>query len=96
MMLGLGDSSALVKNQLKSCYWVGDVYCAALPPQGNSRKLQLTWSGPVEVTKIINPAMIEVKEMYVKNPWTYIVHRSKIRLAKKIRQKDVDLLFRLH
>ena len=37
---------------------VGDhVYCAALPPQGNSRKLQLQWSGPVMVTKIINNAM---------------------------------------
>ena len=75
---------------------VGDrVYCAALPPQGNSRKLQFTWSRPVEVTKIINNAMIQVKEMNVKNPRTYVAHNWKIRLAKKLGQKDVDPLFQL-
>ena len=42
---------------------IGDkVYCAALPPQDNSRKLQLQCSGPVIVTEIINRAMLEVKE----------------------------------
>ena len=58
------------------------VYCTALPPQGNSRKLQLSWSGPVIVTKIINNAMVEVQEYEVKNPWTYVAHRSKIRLPR--------------
>ena len=75
---------------------VGDrVYCAALPPQGNCRKLQLQWTGPVIVTKIINNSMIEVKEYEVKNPRTYVTHRSKIRLAKKMGQKDVNPLFKL-
>ena len=45
------------------------VYCAALP-QGNSRKLQLSWSSPVLVTEIINNALIMVKEYDVKNPRT--------------------------
>jgi len=63
---------------------VGDkVYCTTLPPQGNSRKLQLNWSGPVLVTKIINKAMIEVTEYDVKNPRTYVAHRSKIHLGTK-------------
>ena len=75
---------------------IGDkVYCAVLPPQGNSRKLQLQWSGPAIVTKIINKAMLEVKQYEVKNPWTYVAHQSKIRLAKKMGQKDVDPLFKL-
>jgi len=47
------------------------------------------------VTKIINNMMIEVKKYEVKNPWTYVTHRSKIRLAKKMGQKDVDPLFKL-
>ena len=34
--------------------------------------------------------MIEVQEYEVKNPRTYIAHRSKIRLAKRMGQKDVD------
>ena len=72
---------------------VGDcMYCVA---QGNSQKLQLQWSGPVMVTKIINNAKIEVKEYEVKNPQTYVAHRSKIRLAKKMGQIDVDPLFKL-
>ena len=75
---------------------VGDrMYCAALPPQGNSKKLQLQWSGPVMVKEIINNAMIRVQEYGVKNPQTYVAHRSKIRLAKKMVQKDVDPLFKL-
>ena len=61
---------------------IGDkIYCAALPPQGNSWKLQLQWSGPVMVTKVINKAALEVKEYEVNNPRTYVTHRSKIRLA---------------
>jgi len=47
------------------------------------------------VTKIINNAKIEVKEYEVKNPQTYVAHRSKIRLAKKMGQIDVDPLFKL-
>ena len=75
---------------------LGDrVYCAALPPQGNTRKLQLSWSGPVLVQKIINDAMLELKEYDVRNPRTYIAHRSKVRLAKKLGQKDLDPLFKL-
>ena len=69
------------------------MYCATLPPQGNSQKLQLSWAGPVIVTKIINNAMIEVTEYEVKNPQTYVAHRSKICLAKKMGQKDINLLF---
>ena len=73
---------------------VGDrVYCAALPPQGNSRKLQLTWSGPVLVTEIINNALVKVQEYGVKNPRTYVAH--KVRVAKKFGEKDVDPLFKL-
>ena len=75
---------------------VGDrVYCAVLPPQGNSRKLQLTWSGPVIVTEIINNALVKVKEYEVRNPRTYVAHRSKVRVAKKFGEKDVDPLFKL-
>ena len=75
---------------------VGDkVYCAALPPQGNTRKLQLKWSGPVLVQQIINNAMLELREYGVKNPRTYAAHRSKVRLAKKMGQKDLDPLFKL-
>ena len=75
---------------------VGDrVYCVALQPQGNSRKLQLKWSSPVFVTEIINNALVRVKEYDVKNPRTYVAHRSKVRLAKKLGQKDMDPLFKL-
>ena len=59
------------------------------------RKLQLRWSGPVFVERIINNAMLELKEYDVKNPRTYVAHRSKIRLAKKMGQKDVDPLLKL-
>jgi len=47
------------------------------------------------VSKIINNAMVEVKEYEVKNPWTYVAHHSKIRLTKKMGQKDVNPLFKL-
>ena len=47
------------------------------------------------VTKIINNAMIMVKEYDVKNPWTYVAHRSKVRLAKRMGQKDVNPLFKV-
>ena len=75
---------------------VGDrVYCAALPPQGNTRKLQLRWSGPVLVQRIINDAMIELREYDVRNPRTYLAHRSKVGVAKRFGEKDLDPLFKL-
>ena len=63
------------------------LYCAALPPTGNSRKLQLQWSGPVIVKEIINNALVRVEEYDVKNPRTYVAHQSKIQCAKKMGQK---------
>ena len=39
--------------------------------------------------------MVEVQEYEVKNPQTYVAHRSKIRLAKRMGQKDVNPLFKL-
>ena len=71
------------------------VYAAMLPPPGNSRKLQIKWSGPLVTTEVVNKAMIKIQELHVKNPKTYIAHRSKLRLAKKMGQKDTDPLFRL-
>ena len=71
------------------------VYAAFLPPPGNSCKLQIRWSGPLEITKVVNDAMVKIKELHVKNPRIYIAHRSKLRLAKKMGQKDTDPLFRL-
>ena len=47
------------------------------------------------VTKIINNAMIMVKEYDMKNPQTCVAHHSKVRLTKKMGQKDVDPLFKL-
>ena len=55
----------------------------------------MTWSGPVVVTEIINNALIKVKEYEVRNPRTYVAHRSKVRVAKKFGEKDVDPLFKL-
>ena len=39
--------------------------------------------------------MIEVEEYDVKNLRTYVAHQFKIRLAKKMGEKDVDPLFKL-
>ena len=47
------------------------------------------------VKEIINNAMIMVQEYDVKNPRTYVAHRSKVCLAKKMGQKDVNPLFKL-
>ena len=71
------------------------VYAAVLPPPGNSRKLQIKWRSPLVITEVVNEAMIKIQELDVKNPRTYIAHRSKLRLAKKMGQKDTDPLFRL-
>ena len=47
------------------------------------------------VKRILNNVMLELEEYEVKNPRTYIAHRSKVRVAKKMGQKDVDPLFKL-
>ena len=57
--------------------------------------VQLSWSGPVLVTEIINNALVRVEEYGVKNPQTYMAYRSKVRIAKRFGQKDVDPLFKL-
>ena len=75
---------------------VGDLcYAAVLPAVGNSRKLMLDWSGPVKVIEIINNAQLKVIETNVNKPRTYIAHRSKLRLCKKMGEKDVHPIFRL-
>ena len=71
------------------------VYAAVLPPPGNSRKLQIKWSGPLVITEVVNDAMLRIQELNVKNARTYIAHRSKLRLAKKMGRNDTDPLFRL-
>ena len=71
------------------------VYAAVLPPPGNTRKQQIKWSGRLVVVELVNEAMIKIQEMDVKNPRTYIAHRSKLRLAKRTGQKDTDPLFKL-
>ena len=75
---------------------VGDLcYAAVLPAVGNSRKLMLDWSGPVKVIEIINNAQLKVIETNVNKPRTYIAHRSKLRLCKKMGEKDINPIFRL-
>ena len=49
----------------------------------------------MEITEVVNDAMVKIKELHVKNPRIYIAHCSKLRLAKKMGQKDTDPLFRL-
>jgi len=39
--------------------------------------------------------MVKVKEYEVKNPRTYVAHRPKIHLAKRLGDKDVNPLFKL-
>ena len=43
------------------------IYAAVLPPIGNSQKLQLKWRGPLQITEIINQAMVRIKEINVTN-----------------------------
>ena len=66
------------------------IYAAVLPPPGNTRKLQIKWNSPLVVLEIVNKAMIKIQELDVKNPRTYIAHRSKVRLAKRFGQKDTE------
>ena len=77
-----------IRRQFKAYFKVaqdikpGDpVYAVVLPPPGNTRKLQIKWSGPLVVMELVNEAMIKIQEMEVKNPRMYIAHRSKLRLA---------------
>ena len=39
----------------------GDKVYALLPLTGNSKKLQLQWSGPLLITQILNPAVIKIR-----------------------------------
>ena len=68
-------------------------YAAVLPPAGNSRKLQLQWSGPLEIVEIINPAMYKIQELIGKKPRKYLAHRSKLRLARKNGEKNISPTF---
>ena len=73
---------------------VGDlVYAAVLPPISNSRKLQLRWSGPLVIKDILNNNMIRVEEIRVKKPRIYVAHRTKLRLAKRQGEKDLNPSF---
>ena len=70
---------------------VGDrVYAAVLPPAGNTRKLQLQWSGPLEVMELVNPVMYKIRELVGRKPRMYLAHRSKLRLARRNGEKDVN------
>ena len=75
---------------------MGDLcFAALLAAVGKLRKLLLHWSSPTEVTNIINSALLRVKEVYVNQPREYVAHRSKLRLCKKLGEKDLDPIFRL-
>ena len=39
--------------------------------------------------------MLELREYDIQNPRTYVAHKSKVRVAKKFGQKDLDPLFKL-
>ena len=69
------------------------VYAAVLPPVGNSRKLNISWSGPLQITEIINQAMVRIKELNVNKPRIYDAHISKLRLAKKMGERDTNPIF---
>ena len=60
------------------------MYAAVLLPLGNTSKLQIKWSGPLVVIEVVNEAMIKIQKLEVKNLRTYIAHRSKLRLAKRM------------
>ena len=69
------------------------MYAAVLPPITNSRKLSIRWSGPLLINRILNDTMIEVKEIRVKKPRLYVAHRTKLRLAKRDGNKDINPSF---
>ena len=73
---------------------VGDyVYAAVLPAVTDSRKLCIKWSGPLVIKEQINGTMFRVTETKVKSPRTYTAHRTKLRLAKRGGQKDINPSF---
>ena len=55
----------------------------------------LEWSGPVQVTQIINNALLRVKEAFVNHPREYVAQRSKLRLCREMGEKDVNPMFQL-
>ena len=57
------------------------VYAAVLPPVRNTKKLHISWSGPLQITEIINQAMVRIKELNVHKPRLYDARISKLRLA---------------
>ena len=69
------------------------VYAAVLPPVRNSRKLHISWSGPLQITEIINQAMVKIKELNVYKPRIHDAHVSKLRLAKKMGERDPNPIF---
>ena len=69
------------------------IYAAVLPPPvGNLRKLQLKWRGPLQITEIINQAMVRIKEINVTNHRKYDAHISKLRLAKKFGEQYLNIV----
>ena len=62
---------------------------------GTSATLQSSPCGPVKMIEVINNALLQVMEAYVNRPRTDIAHRSKLRLCKKMGEKDVNPMFRL-
>ncbi len=60
------------------------------PPIGNLWKLQLKWSGPLQITEIMNQAMVMIREINVPNPCQYDAHISKLQLAKKFGEQDLN------
>ena len=53
---------------LETNWWSKDKWSMQLyspPPVGNLRKLQLKWRGPLQITEIINQAMVRIKEINV-------------------------------
>ena len=44
------------------------VYGAVLPPIGNSQKLQVKWSGFLQIMEKVNQTQVKIKEINVPNP----------------------------
>ena len=91
-----------IRCQFRACtgpiddFKVNDlVYAAVLPPVGNSHKLHISWSGPLQITEIFNQAMVWIKELNVPKPCLYDAHVSKLRLAKKMGEGDPNPIFTL-
>jgi len=49
----------------------------------------------LEVVEFVNNAILKIREINLKNPRTFLAHRSKLRIAKKFGVKDIDPLFQL-